>query len=219
MATRRRPTAVRREEIADAALRIIEHHGIVALTTSSLAKAVGLTTGALFRHFESRDAILDEVAKHAEALLRSSLPEPDLPPSIRLERFMDARSAVAGRHAGVLRLMTSEQFTLALPATAKRRLRAAAAETRAQVMQTIADGQAAGVFRDDQPAGALAVIVLGTLKMLAFSAATGAAPDGEAARVRATLRALIGQAATSPPRRSRSSTRRGRGRLDRKSVV
>jgi AcrR family transcriptional regulator len=191
MTTKRRPTAVRREEIAEAALRIIEHDGIVALTTATLARAVGLSTGALFRHFESRDAILEEVAKHAELLLRGALPDPALPPGVRLERFMDARSAVAGRNAGVLRLMTSEQFTLALPAAAKRRLRAIAAETRAQVVQTLAEGQQQGVFRDDQPAAALAIIVLGTLKMLAFSAATGGAGSDELTRVRTALSALI----------------------------
>ncbi|MBI5497842.1 MAG: TetR/AcrR family transcriptional regulator [Deltaproteobacteria bacterium] len=201
MSTTRRPTAQRREEIADAALRIIENHGIVALTTSSLARAVGLTTGALFRHFDSTEAILEAVAERVETLLRATLPDADLPPRVRLERFLDARSAVAGKHAGILRLMTSEQFTLALPPGAKRRLRAAVAETRALVTRTLADGQAEGAFRDDQPADALAVIVLGTLKMLAFAAAVGGAPEAQSARVRATLRALLERQAGRPKRR------------------
>lgn len=191
MTTARRPTAERREEIADAALRIIESHGIAALTTATLAKAVGLTSGALFRHFESFDAILEEVAQRAESILRATLPEDDLPPDLRLERFLDARAAVAGKHAGVLRLMTSDQFALALPVAAKRRLRAAIVDTRAAVTKTLADGQKSGVFRDDQPAEALAIVVLGTLKMLAFSAAANAGNLDEARRVRATLRALI----------------------------
>jgi TetR/AcrR family transcriptional regulator len=189
--TARRSSAERQVEIADAALRIIEVRGVVALTTSALAEAVGLTTGALFRHFESRDAILEAVAARVESLLRASMPEEDLPPSVRLDRFLDARTVVAGKHAGVLRLMLSEQFALALPATAKRRLRGAVAQTRALVTQTIVDGQAAGVFRANQPAEALAVIVLGTLQMLAFSAATGGATVQESTRVRTTLRALI----------------------------
>lgn len=203
MTTARRPTAERREEIADAALRIIENHGVVALTTATIAKAVGLTTGALFRHFDSLDAILEEVARRAESLLRATLPEDDLPPDLRLERFLDARAAIAGKHAGVLRLMTSDQFVFALPAIAKRRLRAAVADTRAQVTKTLADGQAAGVFRDDLPAEALSIVVLGTLKMLAFSAATGSADAEEAARVRATLRTLLRAPAPAPSRPSR----------------
>ncbi|MCC7112262.1 MAG: TetR/AcrR family transcriptional regulator [Deltaproteobacteria bacterium] len=202
MSTTRRPTAERREEIADAALRIIESHGIVALSTAALSKAVGLTSGALFRHFPSFDAILDEVARRAEALLRATLPDPALPPEQRLERFMDARAAIAGKHAGVLRLMTSDQFTMALPAAAKRRLRAAIGDTRASVAQTLADGQKSGIFRDDLPAEDLAVIVLGTLKMIAFSAAAGVADHNEEARrVRTTLRALLSPPAARAARR------------------
>lgn len=203
MATQRRPTAERREEIADAALRIIEVQGVVALTTSALAEAVGLTTGALFRHFDSREAILDEVAQRVEALLWSTLPEPELPPDLRLERFLDRRTAVAGKHAGVLRLMLSEQFALALPVAAKRRLRGAVKETRAQVAQTLTEGQADGVFRDDLPADALAVIVLGTLQMLAFSAATGGDATRETERVRGALRVLIHPARKTPRRKTR----------------
>ncbi len=208
MTTARRPTAERREEIADAALRIIESHGIVALTTATLAKAVGLTSGALFRHFASFDAILEEVAQRAEALLRATLPEDDLPPGIRLERFLDARATMAGNHAGVLRLMTSDQFALALPAAAKRRLRAAIVDTRAAVAKTLADGQQAGVFRNDVPAEALTIVVLGTLKMLAFSAAANAGNQEEARRVRATLRVLIDVQRQAAVRRRSPSRRR-----------
>lgn len=200
MATSRRPTAERKREIADAALRIIATRGIASLTTASLAKAVGLSGGALFKHFASRDAILDEVARRAEGLLRDTQPLPELPPGERLVRFLDARTNVAAKHAGLLRLLLSEQFTLALPATAERRLRRAIAETRKLVEQTLVDGQATGVFRDDQPAAALAVIVLGAVQMLAFSAALGA--DGnESTRVRATLRALIDREPGAPKRR------------------
>ncbi|MCC7109056.1 MAG: hypothetical protein IT382_07205, partial [Deltaproteobacteria bacterium] len=73
---------------------------------------------------------------------------------------------------------------------------------RASVARTLADGQEAGVFRDDLPAEALAVIVLGTLKMIAFSAAAGVADhDEEARRVRTTLRALLAPQAARAARR------------------
>ena len=58
--TTRKPAAVRREEIARAVLRIIGERGLTSLTTSNLAAEVGLTTGALYRHFASREEILRE---------------------------------------------------------------------------------------------------------------------------------------------------------------
>lgn len=189
--TERRSTGERRAEIADAALRIIATRGIAALSTATLAAEVGLTTGALFRHFPSRDAILDEVSRRVEELLQASLPSADLPPAQRLERFLDARTSVATEHAGLLRLMQSEQFTLALPKPAAQRLRGAVATSRELVTETIAAGQATGDFRSDQPAQALAIIVLGTLQMLAFSANLGLAGENELTRVRATLRDLL----------------------------
>ncbi len=61
--------------IADAALRLISHDGIAALTTASLARELDITPGALYRHFASRDAILIAAAKRAEVLLERDLPQ------------------------------------------------------------------------------------------------------------------------------------------------
>ena len=62
MATKiRKPTEVRRREIAAATLRVIGQQGASELTTANLALAVDLTPGALFRHFAS----LDEIARIA----------------------------------------------------------------------------------------------------------------------------------------------------------
>lgn len=213
----RRTTEERRAEIADAALRVIATRGIAALSTATLAAEVGLTTGALFRHFPSREAILDEVGRRVEELLRATLPPPELPPAERLERFLDARTSVATKHTGLLRLMQSEQFALALPKATAARLRNAVGVTRALVTETIQAGQATGEFRGDEPADALAVIVLGALQMLAFSASLGLAEREETARVRAALRTLLSpSAAAAGPARTPTARNDDRNRNNRK---
>lgn len=53
-----RKTPLTREEIVDAALAISDEEGLDALTTSRLAKAVGVSQMALYRHFASKDEIL-----------------------------------------------------------------------------------------------------------------------------------------------------------------
>ena len=60
----RKPAAERRQEITLAVLRIIGERGLTSLTTATLAEEVGVTTGALFRHFASFDEILRETVRH-----------------------------------------------------------------------------------------------------------------------------------------------------------
>ena len=50
----------RREEILEATLQLISEHGIEGTTVARIADAVGLTPGALYRHFESRAALIYE---------------------------------------------------------------------------------------------------------------------------------------------------------------
>jgi AcrR family transcriptional regulator len=199
----RRPTSDRQVELADAALHLIATRGIAALTTRSLAEAVGLSTGAIFRHHASLDAVLDAVVARVEEVLATTYPPAGLPPLERLARFVDARSAAVGDRIGILRLVLSDQFQLALPRRGSARLAACVQRTRAFVLGCLREAQAAGEVRADVPAEALAPIVLGTIQQLALSASTGPRRAG-AARVRDALLAVLappGAAATAPRRR------------------
>lgn len=203
MVTERVPHAHRRIEIADAALLIISTRGIAALTTSAVAEELGLTSGALFRHFASRDAILEEVVSRVEAMFLANFPSNDLPPAARLEVFIAQRAATAAGQAGVLRLMASEQFTLALPAGSAKRLTALIVSTQAFIEATIREGAAQGVFRSDIDPAALSVLVMGSMQMIAFlhNLKPGAASDERAAKILAGVQTLL---AAPKPVRSRS---------------
>ncbi len=187
----RRSTGDRQVELADAALRIIATRGIAALTTRNLAEEVGLTTGAIFRHFASLDALLDAVSKRVEEVLEGTYPSAALPPIERLDRFIEARSAAVGARVGIFRLLLSEQFLLALPEASAARLRQAVQKTRGFVLTCIRDGQRLGEVRDDLDATALAVIALGALQMLVLASANPSDHATEARSVRAALRALL----------------------------
>jgi AcrR family transcriptional regulator len=50
------------EKIAVAAARLLDHSGIDAVTMRSVAKAVGITPMALYRHYADRDALLNTLA-------------------------------------------------------------------------------------------------------------------------------------------------------------
>lgn len=200
MPTPRRPTEHRRAEIAEAALHLIATRGIAELSTRQVAEAVGVTAGALFRHFASFDEILCAVAERVEEILRGTYPPEGLSPVERLERFIDARAATVGKNVGILRLVMSEQFALALPQEAARRLQQAIKETRAFVGQAISEAQQRGEIRDDVAPEILTTIVVGTIQVAAFDAARGASGPAGRPDVRSGLVRLL----TTPPTKGSS---------------
>lgn len=59
MATKKLATEVRREQIALAALRLVAKKGLRKLSVAQVARQVGLVPSALYRHFRSKDEIMD----------------------------------------------------------------------------------------------------------------------------------------------------------------
>lgn len=195
---RRRTSEVRQAELTDAALHLIATQGITALSTRNLAAHVGLSTGAIFRHFASLEALLDAVVARVEAVLEATYPAAALPPSERLERFIEARSTAVGNQLGILRLVLSDQFLLALPKAGSARLAEAVQRTRAFVLECLREGQRTGELRADLPAETLVPIVMGTIQMLALSTSKAKQRDAEARAVQSSLLALLRSAATEP---------------------
>jgi AcrR family transcriptional regulator len=54
----RRTTEERQREIAEATLKLVARHGVDGATIARISNAVGLTPGALYKHFCSREAVL-----------------------------------------------------------------------------------------------------------------------------------------------------------------
>ncbi|HNX30800.1 MAG TPA: TetR/AcrR family transcriptional regulator [Holophaga sp.] len=185
----------KRLEIADAALRIIGTRGIAGLTTAALAEELGVSPGAPFRHFKSREEILVGVALRVAELIEATFPDPGLPPLARLEGLFRARVEMLGRESGIARLIFSDQFTKALPAEAAAHIHRVVKQTRAFMLQALQDAAEAGLIRRDIPPEDLLVPVMGTLQHLGFLTALPAGgrsprrPDPS--RIVATLLALL----------------------------
>ena len=72
MVQQRRKTEIRKQQIIDAARRLIIKKGSEHLTVRSIAKEVGLTEAAIYRHFKSKREILSFLMDH---ILSSMLKE------------------------------------------------------------------------------------------------------------------------------------------------
>lgn len=202
----RRSSEIRQTELTDAALHIIATRGITALTTRNLATEVGLSTGAIFKHFASLDALLEAVVARVESVLDASYPSKELPARERLERFVEARSAAVGSQLGILRLVLSDQFLMALPERGSARLSRCVHKSWDFVLGCVREGQQAGEFRADIDANALTVMTMGTIHMLALSNGPLRQRAAVARAVRGGLSTLLQPSVTSRPKTRKTRT-------------
>jgi AcrR family transcriptional regulator len=92
----RKSQAERREEIIHATLELLGQFGLEGTTVSRIAAAVGLTPGALYRHFESRAALIDEANLVAGERARNWIESSNEPNMLRrLEELASAHAAWA----------------------------------------------------------------------------------------------------------------------------
>jgi len=98
----------RRREIVDAALALLATNPIDGITTHDVARRVGVSRPALFRHFRSRDAIFETVVADTRARLEGLIEhvlQPGRPPLDSLEALLRGVIRDAAQHPGTPRLL------------------------------------------------------------------------------------------------------------------
>ncbi|MFQ5691123.1 MAG: TetR/AcrR family transcriptional regulator [Gemmatimonadota bacterium] len=201
----RKSSGERRKEIVAAVLRIIGHKGFKAVTARALAEEVGVTSGALFRHFTSLDDILQEVVRYALTRVEGTFPDESLPPRDRLVQLARNRIQVFGADPGLAWLLRSEQAYLMLPKESGDLLRALTRRSKQYLLDAIREGVSEGSIRSDIEPEVLLVLIMGTIHALigmpgVYRIEVNRQP-GESDRV---LRALVLLLA-DPDRRAESS--------------
>ena len=175
----RKPSAVRRLEIARAALAVIGESGATSLTAARLAEQVGLTPGALFRHYATLDDILSAAVDVAIEAVDATLPPLDLPPVQRLRTLAMARIELIGGTPGLAWLLLSDQVYLCVPEAAVTRLRALVKRSKSYLLAALSEGIEQGDLRDDIAPQTMLPIFTGTVHSLIMS--RGAARSAAAA--------------------------------------
>ena len=106
--TNRLPTQARQSESVAGALRLAEFHSPAAITTPQLAEAVGLSQGALFKHFPNKEAIwlaaMEWLVNSLMSTLTQAAREADSPVAA-LRGVFQAHVGFVSRHPGVPRLV------------------------------------------------------------------------------------------------------------------
>jgi AcrR family transcriptional regulator len=168
---KRMTTIIRREQIAEAALALVADQGVGALTARNVARAVGVTAPALYRHFPGGKAdilasvldLLDDVKTEG---LRQALVEPG-PALTKLRRCYDLHISVVERYRALPNLVLSDAIWSDETQLRDRLLRNHQRH-QAEVAEIIRQGQQAGEIRADIDADEIFVQFLGQFLTIAI---------------------------------------------------
>ncbi len=163
----RKPTATRRREIADAALAVIAERGLGGFTALAVARRVGVSDGALFRHFASKRAMVSAVVDRVEDVLFSGLPPAGDDPLARLGAFFLHRAAAFRDHPGVASLVHSDDLLRAASPADAARVQAFRRRSQALVRSCLAEAARQGALAEGLAPADAAALVFGALGVLA----------------------------------------------------
>lgn len=201
----------RRREIADAALRVIAGQGLGRFTALAVAREVGLSDAALFRHFPSMEAIVDAAIDRVEELLFEGFPPADEDPLDRLGAFFRRRAAVIRQNPAVSPLVISDELAKGGSAHGLERVTGFRRRSASFVRACLAEAERERLLAPGLDPEAAGFVVLGSLLALIHgsTAPSAAAVVPLAARVWSALesflrgpRARLQSAGRRPPRRT-----------------
>jgi AcrR family transcriptional regulator len=168
--TVRKAAGSRRREIADAALKVIAEQGLARFTSLAIAREVGVSDAALFRHFATKEDIVLAVIDRVEEILFTGFPPLDPDPIDRLGHFFRRRIEVIRKHPGVAVLVGSEQLAQAAPPRGVARVAEFRRRSRSFVRDCLVAAHEQGLLAEGVGPEEATVLVLGALLSLAHAA-------------------------------------------------
>jgi AcrR family transcriptional regulator len=167
----------RQSQIVQAALRIIATEGSRRFTAQTLAQEVGLTGGALYRHFPSMDAVVGAVVERVGELLFEGFPPQAADPIERLRLFFLRRARTIHGNPLVSRLLLSDHLAQAGGATQAKRLGEFKKRSQTFVAECLIEARRRGALAPDVSPRAGTVVFLGSVLALSHATPRVASPE------------------------------------------
>ncbi len=167
----RKSTEVRQREILDAAMHILATEGAKKFTAQHIAEEVGITAGAIFRHFSTMDQIVDAVIDRIESILFDGFPPVAPRPFDRLQDFFQRRIQVIARNSDISRILLSDQVADLGGDQAMVRVRDFKKRSQRFVRQCLQEASDQGELLHETGHEAASVIILGSILAVGHSTA------------------------------------------------
>ena len=164
----RLPTEARQVEIAAAALRLAGEISPALITTGQIAEAVGISQGAVFRHFETKDAIWHAAMVWVRTQLLGAMQaaaQAEALPTPALRAVFMAHVGFVAAHPGVPRFMFHEMQS-PKDSPVKREVRTLLAAYRALLMALLDAAGRRGDLRAGVDPDAAATLFVGAVQGL-----------------------------------------------------
>ncbi len=168
MQTRHLPARERRAVTVEAVLELAANQNPSDITTNAIARHMGVTQGALFRHFPSKEAILESVMDWVSdrLLVRIDKAAQGTPaPLEALEAMFMAHIAFFAEHPGVPRMLFGELQRAEMTAP-KRMAQKMLHRYRERLIALIEDGKAQGQFSAETDTASVTTMFLGMIQGL-----------------------------------------------------
>ncbi len=159
----RETTDTRQEQIKKAVLEIIADEGLHNLSTRNLAKKIGLSEGAIFRHFSTKrdiiKGIMDDVANDLIGSLRNIVISP-VKTEEKLFNYLCKNVKYLKENRGITILLFSEATHLG-DKELKEKLNQILAEQKQFIIKMVKDGGAEGVWDKNISPEDVAMVYMG----------------------------------------------------------
>ncbi len=159
----RETTDVRQEQIKKAVLDIIADEGLQNISTRNLAKRIGLSEGAIFRHFPTKrdiiKGIMDDVANDLIGSLRNIVLKPEKAED-KLFKYLCQNVKYLKENRGITMLLFSEAAHLG-DKELKEKLNQILYEQKQLIIKMVKDGISEGVWDKSVNADDVAIIYMG----------------------------------------------------------
>ncbi|MBP7864523.1 MAG: TetR/AcrR family transcriptional regulator [Acidobacteria bacterium] len=165
MRAKKTRTAIRQEQIVHAALEVIGTDGFHALSLSGIAERVGIGVSSVYRHFGSKDAVLDAVLDmlHRRLLRNVAEVREETPEALeRLRRLMERHARVLEDNRAIPHIIMSDGL-YAGHSPRKEKIRRILDEYLDQIREILRDGQAEGTIRPEADPVTVSALFLGVL--------------------------------------------------------
>ena len=158
----------RQQQITEAALQIISSHGIQNLTIKTLSEKIGVTEGAIYRHFTSKAEILGAIAdlfKTSSTAALNALLEENATGLDKLKTFFLERCKQFYHNPGLTVVMFSENIFKSGTGMEKKTHETIQSHQQL-LLQSIRQSQQEGVMVNEVEPQHLFMMVIGAMRLL-----------------------------------------------------
>ena len=163
-------TEIRQEQIAQAALSLLNNHGIKKLSIASVARRVGLVPSGIYRHFPSKEQIIDAAVDLIFSRLVNNVTEvcnETQDPLERLRKLLVRHVEMIRENHAIPRIIFSEEVYGGSPQR-KARIYQGITMYLKKIAEIIKEGQLKKYIRKDLDADSVSVMFLGMIQPAAI---------------------------------------------------